>query len=151
MTTFDRLAPGTMIHTPEVTITEEHAEAVRTLGGYDHPLFTDREHAQRLGFGGPPVPGEWTLLLLGGLAEKSGAFDDSVLALVAMDEVRFVKPAIVGDRIALQMQVLDRRIARRPDRGTLDIHWRATNQDGEEILSCRVTMLCALVQGQEQQ
>jgi acyl dehydratase len=92
-------------------------------------------------FDSPLVPGEFTLFLLGGLAEQSGLFEDDVVALVGIDEVRFPSAALIGDTVSLEMEVGAHQ--RRPggSTGSIALRWRATKQTGEEVLICGVTML----------
>lgn len=125
-----------------MTLTDQHSALVATVGGYTHPLFTDAAYVREQSpFASALVPGELTLFLLGGLAEQSGLFDEDVIALVGIDDVRFPSPALIGDTISLEMDVADHD--RRPggSTGTMALNWRATKQTGEAVLTCRVTML----------
>lgn len=125
-----------------MTLTDEHRDVVATIGGYTHPLFTDPDYIRtKSPFGSAVVPGQFTLFLLGGLAEQSGLLEDDVVALVGVDEVRFPSPALIGDTITLYLEVVGHQ--RRPggSTGTITLHWRAKKQTGEEVLTCRVTML----------
>lgn len=142
---FDLLMPGSVIEGPSVTLQPDHLEVVRGIGGYTHPLFTDPEHVRvHSPFAAQPLPAEWTLFLLGGLAEQSGVFDETTVALVGIDEVRFPAAALVGDTVSLEMTVETRRVVAEGRRGIVDLHWRAVNQRAEDVLTCRVSMLFRL-------
>ena len=141
MNTFENLQPGESHPGGSVELAEHHRELVATVGGYTHPLFTDAEYIRDSPFPAALLPGEFTLFLLGGLAEQSGLFADDVIALVGIDEVRFPSPALIGDTITLEMDVVGHD--RRPggSTGTITLEWRATKQNGDQVLTCRVTML----------
>jgi len=136
---------GAMATSPPVEITEEHGALARKLGGYTHPLFDEQPYPREsLPFERRPVPGELTLFLLGGLAEQSGLFDDSVIALVGMDDVRFLDAAMVGDTIRLELEVVGRRATSGGDKVVIDFTWRARKDDDTEVLTARISMLCRL-------
>ncbi len=142
---FDRLTPGVVITSPPAVLTDRHAGAVREVGGYTHPLFTDPEFVEHQSpFPSQPVPGAFTLFLLGGLAEQSGVFDETVVAMIGIDEVRFPHPALVGDVITLEMTSRSRRVVADGRRGIVELGWRALNQKEAEVLTCRVSMMFRL-------
>jgi len=134
---------GTEAVSPPVHITEEMGRLAREVGGYTHPLFDAAPYPRPgLPFERRPIPGELTLFLLGGLAEQTGLFDDSVVALVGIDEVRFHLPAAVGDSLRLELEVIDRRTTTAGDKVVVTFRWRAVNQDDSEVLDARISMLC---------
>lgn len=142
MSTLHNLEVGRRFVCGSVLLTDEHREAVVGIGGYVHPLFADPDFARdNSPFAALPVPGELTLFLLGGLAEQSGLFEDDIVALVAIDEVRFPSPAILGDTITLEMEVERQHRRSGGSTATVDLRWRAVNQTGVEVLTCRVKML----------
>ena len=137
------LVVGTKATSPPVEITEQLGELPRRLGGYTHPLFSDEPYPRPgLPFERRPVPGELTLFLLGGLAEQSGLFDESVIALVGIDDVRFLEAAMVGDTLRLELEVAGRRVTSGGDKVVVDFLWRALKEDDSEVLTARISMLC---------
>lgn len=146
---YDRLLPGAVFNSPHIRLAEDHLEIVRSVGGYTHPLFTDPEFVREQGlFPSQPVPAGWTLFLMGGLAEQTDAFDGDVIALVGIDQLRFPTPALVGDTVSLEMTVLSRSEIKAGRRGLVEFEWRAINQKGLEVLTCRVSMLFRLDGGE---
>lgn len=142
VSTFDNFRTGAFYSGGSVKLTEEHRELIVGPGGYTHPLFTDLDYVKnQSSFPSAPVPGQFTLFLLGGMAENSGLFGDDVVALIAIDEVRFSSPALIGDTVELKMSLIE--CDRRPNRstGTISLKWLAANHRGEEVLRCNVTML----------
>jgi acyl dehydratase len=122
VTTYDALEVGSSALSPERTITAADLDGMVAVGGYTHPLFTDPTYAASSAFGQRPVPGQGLMLVMGGLAEQSGIFDDTTIGLVAFDVVRFLAPAFAGDTVRLDMEV----IAKERDhagRGVLVFAW----------------------------
>lgn len=148
MGTFDRLAVGDRVSAPESLIPLDARDVARDVGGYTHPLFTDddwvREHSP---FAAGPVPGEFVLFLLGGLAERSGAFDHTTIALVGLDQVRFEAPAFPGDTIRLEMEVVAKEPSSSGRRGSMRLRWTCTKGDGTGVLSAIATFLFDLTSG----
>jgi acyl dehydratase len=136
---YDRLQLGDRFKSPTLILDEERAEQMIRWGGYVHPMFSDRNYAKTVGFKGRPVPGELVLLFLGGLAEQTGAFDDTTLALVEVDHVTFKTPALVGDTIHVEMEVSNKRLSGSRRRGFLTFNWTCRNQSNEVVLETHAT------------
>lgn len=122
MSTYDTLEVGSNALSPTRTITAEDLDAMVVVGGYTHPLFVDPEYAARSPFKRRPVPGQGLMLLMGGLAEQSGVFDDTTIGLIAFDTVRFLSPAFAGDAIQLDMEVISKE-RDHAGRGVLVFAW----------------------------
>lgn len=136
MSTFEDLTVGDTFTTPSVTVGEHDAAALVKLGGYIHPLFTDPEFAAASPFGRAPLPGQAVLLLMGGLVEQSERFDETTIALLGFEDVRFRKPAFSGDALAVEVTVL----AKEP-RGVLIMSWECRNDTSETVCEARARML----------
>ncbi len=137
MSTFERLNLGDRFVTPQRTISEDAAAIIRRAG-YTHPLFTDPQYVARsTSFAGRPIPGELSLLFLGGLAEQTGLFDETTLALVSLDAVGFKTPALIGDTIRLEMEVIGKRRSGSGRRGFVTFAWTCRNQRDEIVLTAR--------------
>jgi hypothetical protein len=123
--------------TPAVEVTEQlRRDAVR-LGGFTHPLFT-RPGDVRLPQGSP-LPGQAVLLLMGGLVEQSGQLPDAI-ALMGMREVRFRRPAVPGDVLQVEVEILG-QVQRSPGRAVREMRWTAVNDAGQTLAEALVTML----------
>ena len=141
--TFERLNAGDRIWAPPRTIPETAANLATTVGGYTHPLFTDAEYVRTsTPFATSPLPGPLVLFLLGGMAEQSDAFDETTVALVGIDNVRFANATFAGDTITLEMEVLGKQLTASGRSGTVLVRWHCVREDGTPILTADVTMLC---------
>lgn len=141
MTTYDRLTVGSRFTTPDRMISEDVASRIVDMAGYTHPMFRDAAYvADSTTFKGRPIPGELSILFLGGLAEQTGVFDETTLALVSLDGVEFKTPALIGDTIHLEMEVSDKRRSRGGTRGFITFAWTCRNQRDEIVLTARATL-----------
>ena len=134
---FDRLTVGARFTTPLRTVTSDDASEIVRRAGYTHPLFASLA-------GGTPsadaiVPGQLTLLLIGGLAEQTDAFDETTLALVGLDAVEFRSPARVGDAIRLEMEVAEKRLSSSGKRGLVTFAWTCKDGTDRVVLTARAT------------
>ena len=142
MGTYHDANPGDTFETPTVHVTDELAATLVNAGGYTHPLFTDPAFAAASPFGRTPVPGQAVLLLMGGLIEQSERFDDTVIALVGFDEVRFRAPLFAGDQMRVHAEVLHKES--KGARGTVTYRWTARDADGEDLAIATARMLFRL-------
>jgi acyl dehydratase len=136
VSTFTELSPGDAFRTPSLTISEETAKRLIATGGYTHPLFTDDAYAKASPFGRAPLPGQAVLLLMGGLVEQSNRFDETTIALLGFEDVRFRKPAFPGDTIAVEVTVLEKE-----PRGAILFAWTCVNEKGAQLVEARARML----------
>lgn len=149
MRAFERLTVGDRFTTPDRTISEDAATIIR-LAGYTHPIFTDPAHVARsTTFAGRPIPGELTLLFLGGLAEQTGVFDETTLALVSLDAVEFKTPALLGDTIRLEMEVSEKQRSASGRRGFVTFAWTCRDQRAEIVLTARAVFAFRTAEDQE--
>lgn len=145
LSSFEEFQVGEVIETQGRTITESMASMAGWLGGYVHPLFTDHDRAREvLGIDPPLIPGQFVLYVLGGLAEMTGRFDATTLGLIALDEVRFERPVVVGTTVRLRMGVLAKHRSTSGRRGSVRFAWTAVGADSGVHLRAESTMLFAL-------
>lgn len=105
------------------------AQAFVALGGYTHPLFTDDAHLATTPFAARPVPGQGLLLVMGGLAEQSGTYGAETLALLGFERVEFLRPAVDGDEVGIEIERLEpesHRVTR--------WRWRCVRSDGDLLV-----------------
>ena len=72
----------------------------------------------------------------------SGGINRRVLASVGFENVRFVKPGYVGDRLTLNVELRDKRISKsRPQYGIATYYMELVNQEGEKVLTMLDTVM----------
>ena len=145
MGTYDDLQVGQRITSPSRVVTDADAAALIRLAGYTHPLFSDPEYArEHTPFGTTPLPGEVTLALMGGLAEQTDVFDDTVVALVGIDAVGFANAALPGDALRLEMEVTGKQPSSSGRRGVVTFAWRCSRDDGTLLVEATASLLFRL-------
>ena len=145
MGTYDDLTVGQRIVSPSRRIDAAEARTLIDTLGYTHPLFVDPDYARdHTPFGATPLPGEVTLALMGGLAEQTDVFDDTVVALVGMDAVRFANAALPGDMLLLEMEVIDKEPSTSGRRGVVTFAWRCRKDDGTPVAEATASLLFRL-------
>lgn len=120
----------TSFRTPDVEVTAQLVQDLVRLGGYTHPLFVGPD---------APLPGQGVLLLMGGLVEQSGRFDDAI-AMVELVGARFQKMVRVGDR--LHAVITPGATSTTSSGKTLqEFEWRMQDAAGEPVAIATARML----------
>lgn len=140
MGTFDDCTVGEVFASPSRGIDDSTVETLVHAGGYVHPLFADPGFARASAFGRSPLPGAALLLIMGGLAEQTNRFDESVIALLGFDDVRFLAPAFGGDTLRLEVEVVAKDEPK-PERGLLVMAWRCRNAEDVVVAQATARML----------
>ena len=109
---------------------------------WDPMLFhTDEEFAKSSPHGGLIAPGTLLMAIRIRLLH-SGGINRRVLASVGFENVRFVKPAYVGDRLTLNVELQEKRISKsRPEYGIAKYYMELVNQTGDKVLTMIDTVM----------
>ncbi len=132
--TFERLQVGDRFTSAAFEIDAQRARDVLGWAGYVHPLFADPAYPATVGLSSGLLPGELVLLLMGGLAEQTGVFDETTIALVEFESVKFKKPAVGGSTVRLNMEVLKKHASSSGRRGFLTFRWICLDRADEVLL-----------------
>lgn len=114
-----------------ITQTEEELFCVITENKL--AMFLSDEAAQKKGWEKRIVPGVMTFSIAIGLMESSGVLDD-VVAFLGTDNLRFVKPAYIGDSLRVMVELKDKKFSKGGSRGTVHYEWRLVNQNDEDVV-----------------
>ena len=117
--------------TRERLITDADHEAFCRLVGYEVPLFLDDAFARARGLPGRICPSH--LIMSFSTAMTGDLFAESILALLAIENARFLAPVRPGDTLRTEVEVVDKRDASKPDRGIVVFRDHVYNQDGTEV------------------
>jgi acyl dehydratase len=113
------------------TITDADHEAFCRLVGYRVPLFLDDAYARSKGMPGRICPSH--LIMSFSTAMTGDLFQDSIIALVAIENARFLGVVRPGDTLRTEVEVVDKREASKPDRGVVVFRDHVHNQHGTEV------------------
>ena len=106
--------------------------------GFTEPLFMDMEFVQKESvFGRRAAPGALTFALSEGLIMQTGLIHGTGMAWLG-GEIRVVAPVLEGDTVRVEVEVMDKRETKKPDRGIVTYAHRVLNQRSEMVLEARV-------------
>jgi acyl dehydratase len=135
---------GEKFITPGRTISEAMLNIIVGLAGFTLPIFWDEEEAKKTAFGTRIAPGRITLLIMGGLEEQSGFWDEeTMIALVGIDQVKIKGPLKAGDTLKVHGEVIEKRETKNQLRGIIVHRSICKNQKGEIVAETETTHLVA--------
>ena len=136
--TFEEHQVGARYETLARTVSEADICAFVNLCGFNEPLFLDMEYVARESvFKGRPSPGTFTFALSEGLIMQTGLIHGTGMAYLG-SELRIVAPVLEGDTIRVEIEIVDKRETKKPDRGIVTYRHRVLNQRDEVVLEARV-------------
>ena len=136
---FEDFEVGARLPTRTRTITDADHEAFCSLVGYEVPLFLDDAYARSQGLRGRICPSH--LIMSFSTAMTGDLFTETVIAMVALANARFLAPVHPGDTIRTEVEVLEKRETSRADRGIVVFRDHVYNQRDEEVFSNDKTVL----------
>lgn len=137
---FEDFEVGARYPTRVRTISDADHEAFCRLVGYEVPLFLDDAYARERGLPGRICPSH--LVMSFSTAMTGELFADSVIALLAIENARFLAMVRPGDTIRTEVEVLEKRESRNAERGVVVFRDHVYNQDGTEVFrNDKVTLL----------
>jgi acyl dehydratase len=137
---FEDFKVGDEFVTLSRTVTEADIVAFAGLSGDYNQLHTDAEFAAGTIFGERIAHGLLGLAITGGLKQRLGIFDGTVMAFLGLTW-DFVGPIRIGDTIHVRMVVAETRTTHKPDRGILVQDVELINQDGRTVQKGRHTVM----------
>jgi len=130
-------------HRPGRTITENDNIWFTLLTMNNHPLHFDREYGKNTEFGQNLVNSAFTLAVVTGMSVSDISY--KTVANLGWDNVRLKHPVFNGDTLFAESEVLSKRESEsRPGDGIVTVETRGYNQDDDEIMSFKRSMLIPL-------
>ena len=138
---FEDVISGAALHAGPYVIPEQELTAF--AAAWDPlPMHVDKAYAAQ--HGGLTAPGTYLLAVKLRLVHTL-PFQNTVIASVGYDEVRFFKPVHAGEAVTLELKWLDKRRSQsKPDRGIVRGRYSLRNGAGEVVLSHIDTTLMRL-------
>lgn len=133
---------GDRIETAARTVTEaDIANFAGVSGDFNH-LHMDAESMADSTFGGRIAHGALVFSMMTGLLWQARDDESSVVAFYGVDELRFIRPTVVGDTIHVESEVVETEPYDHPDaNGRVRYQANVVNQDGEVVLACQMLTL----------
>ena len=132
---FDDFEIGERFTTGGFTLSE--AQIIEFASTYDpQPFHVDRAAAAEGPFGGIVASGFQTMALAFRAFYDSNIIKSCSLGSPGIDELRWLAPVRPGDTLQVEAEVKQMRASQsKPDRGVLQMAYRAKNQDDEVVLT----------------
>jgi len=128
---YEDFEPGQRIATYGRTVTEGDLSLFCAIVGYHVPLFIDEEYAKRTRYGGRIAPSSFIMSVSTGMTES--LFRTTVIAQLGLERGRFLAPVRAGDTIRTEVEVVEKRPAKRPEQGVVVFRDRVLNQRDEVV------------------
>jgi acyl dehydratase len=128
---FEDFEVGVRYPTRSRTITDADHEAFCKLVGYEVPMFLDDEYAKTRGLPGRICPSH--LIMSFTTAETGNLFRDSVVALLGIENAKFLGMVRPGDTLRTEVEVVEKRDTSKPGRGIVVFRDHVYNQHGTEV------------------
>ena len=109
---------------------------------WDPMIFhTDEEIAKTTPHGGLIAPGTYLLAIRIKLLHKAGV-NRKILASVGFENVRFLQPSYVGEKLTLHIKLLEKRVSKsKPEFGLAKYYMELVNEKGIAVLSMIDTVM----------
>lgn len=115
------------------TVTETDIVMFAALSGDYNPLHTNEEYCKKTQFGTRIAHGPLVYAIAAGLLFQLHLYDDTIIAFLGFDSLKFTNPVKAGDTIRARIKVLEKRETSRPDRGVMKRQLQVLNQRGEIV------------------
>ena len=115
------------------TITEADIVNFAGISGDYNPLHIDEEFCKKTQFGTRIAHGPLVYSIAAGLLFQLHLYDDTLIAFLGFDSLKFTKPVKIGDTIHVRIEVLEKRQTSKPDRGVMKRLLQVLNQEDEIV------------------
>jgi len=124
---------GAEFESPARTVTESDIVMFAGLSGDYNPLHVNEEYCKTTIFGTRIAHGPLVYAIVAGLLFQLHLYDDTLIAFLGFENLKFTGPVKAGDTIHAKVKVLEKRETSRPDRGVMKRELRVFNQRGEVV------------------
>ena len=126
---------GQPVATPSRTVTEGDVLLFAGITGDQNELHTSATYAaERTPFGRPVAHGLLCLGIANGLIARAGLYEGTALALLGLEDWRFLAPVFPGDTLAALLVPVETRPSRsRPEAGIVRAELTLRNQNGVDV------------------
>jgi acyl dehydratase len=124
---------GAEFESPARTVTEADITLFAGLSGDYNPLHVNEEYCKGTIFGGRIAHGPLVYAIAAGLLFQLHLYDDTLIAFLGFENLKFTNPVKPGDTIHARVKVLEKRESSRADRGVMKRRLEVLNQRGEVV------------------
>ena len=124
---------GAEFQTASRTITEADIVNFAGVSGDYNPLHIDEEFCKQTQFGTRIAHGPLVYSIAAGLLFQLHLYDDTLIAFLGFDSLKFTLPVKIGDTVRVRVEVLEKRETSKPDRGVMKRLLQVLNQRDEIV------------------
>ncbi len=124
---------GAEFESPARTVTEADIVHFAGISGDYNPLHIDEEFCKNTQFGTRIAHGPLIYAIAAGLLFQLHLYDDTLIAFLGFDSLKFTKPVKAGDTIRAKIKVLEKRETSNLGRGVMKRELLVINQRGEVV------------------
>jgi acyl dehydratase len=132
---------GAEFESPARTVTEADIVQFAGLSGDYNPLHVNEEYCKTTMFGSRIAHGPLVYAIAAGLLFQLHLYDDTLIAFLGFEDLRFTKPVKPGDTIHARVKVLEKQETSKSDRGVMKRQLQVINQRGEVVQEGRQAFL----------
>ena len=121
------------LESPGRTVTEADIVMFAGLSGDYNPLHINEEFCKQTQFGTRIAHGPLVYAIAAGLLFQLHLYDDTLIAFLGFDSLKFTKPVKAGDTIHARIKVLEKRETSNAERGVMKRRLLVLNQRGEVV------------------
>ena len=138
---YEDISIGQEVCTDSHTVTEKDILMFAEVTRDCHPLHTDPEYCKKTKYGKPIAHGLFGLSLIEGLKSETGIYEQTSIASLGWDEVRFLKPIFANATVFAKYIFLKKRKSRQPGRGIVTEKVQLLNQKNDIVIEGSHTTL----------
>ncbi|HYA06120.1 MAG TPA: MaoC/PaaZ C-terminal domain-containing protein [Xanthobacteraceae bacterium] len=124
---------GAEFETPARTVTEADITIYAGLSGDYNPLHVNEEYCKQTPFGSRIAHGPLVYAIAAGLLFQLHLYDDTLIAFLGFENLKFTKPVKAGDTIHARIKVLEKRETSNHERGVMKRELKVLNQRDEVV------------------
>ena len=139
---YEDVIVGDQVETDSHTVTTDDILAFAEITRDRHPLHTDEEYCRKTKFGRPIAHGLFGLSLIEGLKSELKLYENTSIASLGWDKVRFRAPIFAGDTVHVRVTFDSKRESKSGPHGIAVEKIEMINQKGEVVIEAEhATML----------
>jgi len=124
---------GKSFETAARTVTETDVVNFAGISGDYNPLHINEEYCKKTQFGTRIAHGPLVYAISAGLLFQLHLYDDTLIAFLGFESLKFTKPVKIGDTIFARITVTEVTETSKPDRGVMKRQLHVINQHGEIV------------------
>ncbi len=140
---FEEFKVGQNIITSGRTITESDIVSFAGISGDYNQIHTDSEFSKGTPFGQRVAHGLLGLSIASGLAMRTGVLEGTVIAFREINNWKFSNPIYIGDKIHVELNILETKAIPRLGGGSVIIELVVKNQRNDTTMKGTWTALVA--------